>query len=61
MIDPLGNKTAYAYDSLGRRTSTTDANGFTSNTAYDANDNILSVTDALGNKAHIATTETTTA
>ena len=54
--DADGNRTTYAYDSLGRRTSTVDADGsapggvpaeHTWSTAYDALDRVTSETDPL--------------
>lgn len=56
-IDPLGNETLYGYDSVGRKTTVTqmvpDSDGSlrpgpTTTTAYDADGNVTSVTDANG-------------
>jgi RHS repeat-associated protein len=43
-IDPLGNTTTYGYDSSLALTSITDANGNKATLAYDANGNLLSLT-----------------
>ena len=61
-VDPLGAVTSYLYDKLGRVTQVTmpDPDGaggtqYTSpvhKTAYDANGNVASVTDAAGNTTH---------
>lgn len=58
VVSPMGNKTTHSYDSLGRKVKTvspggnaagaTDAAKFTTTYALDANDNITSVTGALG-------------
>lgn len=57
VINPVGDKTTYVYDSLGRKTSEVDPNGnvtggnpaaHTTTYTYDANDRLLSVTDPLG-------------
>jgi RHS repeat-associated protein len=48
VIDPLGAKTAYAYDSVGNLISETDALGRVTQYGYDSRGNLTSATDALG-------------
>ena len=44
----MGNKTSYGYDALNRQISVQNPDGVITTTAYDANDNVLTVTDELG-------------
>ncbi len=48
VTDGEGNTTRFGYDSLGRQTVITDANGYAVHIAYDGSDRIVSVTDARG-------------
>src|SRR5208282_1387677 len=48
-IDQLGRQTSYAYDTLGRLTTTTYPDNTTESTTYDANNNRLTSTDRAGN------------
>ena len=48
MTDPLGNNTAYTYDSSDNRTSTTDGNGHLTSFTYDLAHRLTRQTNALG-------------
>ena len=54
VTDPLGFLTAYGYDLLDRRTTVTDARGFSTVTTYDAVGSTTSVADASGNVTRYA-------
>ena len=45
VVDPLGHKTTYQFDTAFRTTQVTDALSGTVDYAYDSNNNLLSVTD----------------
>ncbi|MDR1483980.1 MAG: hypothetical protein LBT09_04065, partial [Planctomycetaceae bacterium] len=49
-IDPLGNKTNYRYDNLGRKISETNAEGGVTKFAYWHDGQMQSLTDPVGNK-----------
>jgi YD repeat-containing protein len=49
-IDQLGHKTTQVYDSLNRRTQTIDARSGIVTVSYDANDNLVSLTDPVHNQ-----------
>lgn len=50
VTDPWGNRTCYAYDSLGRCMKTTGPKGEETLYEYDAKNRVTAVIDALGNK-----------
>jgi YD repeat-containing protein len=55
IIDPLGRKTSYTYDTKGRQLSMTDPAGNTTSYQYeDACSNVTKITDALGKVTNIA-------
>ncbi|WP_301002435.1 fibronectin type III domain-containing protein [Capsulimonas corticalis] len=47
--DENGNKTSYAYDTLGRKVAVMDGKGYTATIQYDLNNNIISENDPAGN------------
>lgn len=47
VYDALNNKTAYAYDPANRKTTVTDARGYSTTTVYDAELRVMTVTDPL--------------
>ena len=50
-VDPLGNRTSYAYDYAGNQTSVTNPLGFITTLVYSANSNRMSASvDPLGNR-----------
>ncbi|MCE2938164.1 MAG: SEC-C metal-binding domain-containing protein [Armatimonadota bacterium] len=50
-VDPLGNRTSYAYDNAGNQTSVTNPLGFITTSVYSANSNRMSASvDPLGNR-----------
>jgi YD repeat-containing protein len=50
-VDPLGNRTSYAYDNVGNQTSVTNPLGFITTSVYSANSNRMSASvDPLGNR-----------
>ncbi|MBE0446730.1 MAG: hypothetical protein IBX64_01220, partial [Actinobacteria bacterium] len=48
ITNSLGNRTTFAYDTVGDRTQATDPKGNVTSFSYDALNNLTSVTDALG-------------
>ena len=48
VVDDRGNRTAYDYDALDRRTLTTFADGTTARSEYDRDDNLVRTTDQNG-------------
>ncbi|WP_307628548.1 RHS repeat domain-containing protein [Streptomyces turgidiscabies] len=48
VVDDAGNTWSYGYDPMGRRTSSTDPDTGTTNTAYNELDQVASITTALG-------------
>jgi large repetitive protein len=47
-IDPLGNRTTYTYDQLGRQATVTRADGTVTHHTYDADGDLLATTDPTG-------------
>jgi RHS repeat-associated protein len=54
MIDPFGNRTSYAYNSLGQITQITDALGNSTHARYDSVGQMIAEIDATGNRTSYA-------
>jgi RHS repeat-associated protein len=54
MIDPFGNRTSYAYNTLGQITQITDALGNSTHARYDSVGQMIAEIDATGNRTSYA-------
>ena len=49
-VDPVGNRTSYGYDAIGRPVSTTNPLNFINTIVYDADSRVIATVDPLGNR-----------